>query len=127
MDLMQKFWFIIIFKTMSIKNFYLVYGEPQMGSIKGEVSMEEYKISTMTYKQMVELHSALEQEMAVRQGATFNRLVKNVCDAIQELRETFPSARFEVNGVCDVCFETTEINVFDCCTKTITPDSFHMY
>lgn len=127
MDLMQKFWFIITLKTMSIKNFYLAYGEPQMGSIKGETSMEEYKISTMTYKQMVELHSALEQEMAVRQGATFNRLVKNVCDAIQELRETFPSARFEVNGVCDVCFETTEINVFDCCTKNITPDFFHMY
>ena len=89
--------------------------------------MEEYKISTMTYKQMVELHSALEQEMAARQGATFNRLVKNVCDAIQELRETFPSARFEVNGVCDVCFETAKINVFDYGTETISSDFFYMY
>ena len=127
MGLMQKFWFITILKTMSIKNFYLVYGEPQMGSIKGEASMEEYKISTMTYKQMVELHSALEQEMAARQGATFNRLVKNVCDAIQELRETFPSARFDVIGACDVCFETTQINVFDCCTGNISSDFFSMY
>ena len=89
--------------------------------------MEEYKISTMTYKQMVELHSALEQEMAARQGATFNRLVKNVCDAIMELRDAFPSARFDVIGVCDVCFETTQINVFDCCTGNISSDFFSMY
>ena len=127
MDLMQKFWFIITLKTMSIKNFYLVYGEPQMGSIKGEASMEEYKISTMTYKQMVELHSALEKEMAVRKEATFNHLVKNVCDAIAELRETFPSARFYIIGTCDVCFETTQINVFDCCTGSISSDFFSMY
>lgn len=127
MDSMQKFWFIIILKTMNIKNFYLVYGEPQMGSIKGEVSMEEYKISTMTYKQMVELHSALEQEMAVRQEANFNRLVKNVCDAIAELRSVFPYSTFKVSTECDDCGEFTTANVFSYGTETIAPHFFSMH
>lgn len=83
--------------------------------------------SDMSFGELTNLHEALEQEINARKGQEFNRLVKNVCDAIMELREAFPSARFEVNGVCDICFETTEINVFDYCTRNITPDFFSMY
>lgn len=127
MDSMQKFWFIIILKTMNIKNFYLVYGEPQMGSIKGEASMEKYDFSNLNFGELTNLHKALEQEINARKEQEFNHLVKNVCEAIAELREAFPSARFDVNGVCDVCFETTKINVFDYCTRNITSDFFSMY
>ena len=127
MDLMQKFWFIIILKTMSIKNFYLVYGEPQMGSIKGEVSMEKYDFSNMNFEELNNLRTALEQEIEARKEQEFNHLVKNVCDAIAELRKAFPSAKFNVIGVCDVCSEAAEINVFDYCTRNITSDFFSMY
>ena len=74
---------------MNIKNFYLVYGEPQMGYIKGEASMKEYNISTMTYKEMLEFHNALEQEMAAQQEATFNHLVKNVCEQLKSYEAFF--------------------------------------
>lgn len=112
---------------MNIKNFYLVYGEPQMSSIKGEASMKEYNISTMTYKEMAELHSVLEQEMAVRQEATFNRLVKDVCDAIAELRRVFPHATFDVSTKCSDCGEFTTANVFSYGTETIASHFFSMH
>lgn len=89
--------------------------------------MKEYNISTMTYKEMVELHSALEQEMAVRQEATFNLLVKNVCDAIAELRSVFPYSTFKVNTECETCFDTAERDVFSYNTETIAPHFFSMH
>lgn len=112
---------------MNIKNFYLVYGEPQMSCIKGEASMKEYNISTMTYKEMLELHNALEQEMAAQQEATFNHLVKNVCDAIAELRSVFPHATFNVTDICEECCEATAVKVFAFNTETIAPHFFSMY
>lgn len=86
-----------------------------------------YNFSNMNFGELTNLHEALEQEINARKGQEFNRLVENVCEAIAELREAFPSARFEVNSVCDVCFETTDMNVFDSGTETITSDFFHMY
>lgn len=83
--------------------------------------------SDMNFGELTNLHEALEQEINARKGQEFNRLVKNVCDAIMELRDAFPSARFDVIGVCDVCFETTKINVFDYCTRNITSDFFSMH
>ena len=89
--------------------------------------MKEYNFSNMSFGELTNLHKALEQEINARKEQEFNHLVKNVCEAIAELREAFPSARFDVNGVCDVCFETTQINVFDYCTRNITSDFFSMY
>ena len=86
-----------------------------------------YNFSNMSFGELTNLREALEQEVNARKGQEFNRLVKNVCDAIAELRETFPSARFDIIGACDVCFETTQINVFDYCTGSISSDFFSMY
>lgn len=83
--------------------------------------------SNMSFGELYNLRTALEQEINARKEQEFNRLVENVCEAIAELRKAFPSARFDVIGVCDVCFETAEINVFDFCTKNITSDFFSMY
>jgi hypothetical protein len=112
---------------MNIKNFYLVYGEPQIGSIKGEVSMKEYNFSNMNFGELTNLREALDQEIKARKEHEFDHLVENVCEAIAELREAFPSARFDIIGVCDICFETTQINVFDGCTGNISSDFFSMY
>lgn len=83
--------------------------------------------SNMSFGELTNLREALEQEINARKEQEFNRLVENVCEAIAELREAFPSARFDMIGVCDVCFETTQINVFDCCTGNISSDFFSMY
>ena len=86
-----------------------------------------WNFSNMSFGKLTNLREALEQEINARKEQEFNRLVENVCEAIAELREAFPSARFDVNGVCDICFETAKINVFDYGTKTITSDFFSMY
>ena len=83
--------------------------------------------SNMSFGELTNLREALEQEINARKEQEFNRLVENVFEAIAELREAFPSARFDMIGVCDVCFETTQINVFDCCTGNISSDFFSMY
>ena len=68
--------------------------------------MKEYNFSNMSFGELYNLREALEQEINARKEQEFNRLVKNVCDAIMELRDAFPSARFDVIGACDVCQQT---------------------
>lgn len=86
-----------------------------------------YNFSNMNFGELTNLRAALEQEINARKEQEFNHLVGNVCKAIAELREAFSSAKFNVIGICDVCFEAAEINVFDYCTRNITSDFFSMY